>query len=83
MLHKISLTALLAFSAACKSDGPQITIYISDPAKSGMDYATTSSKGFVPYSQTDNFVCLSPSDERTLLEYCEAERESSSSSSDL
>jgi hypothetical protein len=62
---------MMAFLLNCGS-GPQITVYVSDPSISGMEFYNekTGDQGFVPYSQTDKFFCLNQADTQTLLNYC-------------
>lgn len=66
--------SLLGFST-CQT-GPKVTVYISNPARGGMDFSNnlTGEKGFVPYSKTDKYVALTPTDAETLLNWCEVSR---------
>ena len=61
----------LAFELVACANGPKVTVYVSNPAKGGMDFADekTNVKGFVPYSSTDKFIALTPQDAETLLNY--------------
>lgn len=69
MLQKIFLTlSLISLNLSCAS-GPRLTVYVSDPAKGGMEFSGKT-KGFVVYADTDKFTCLEPSDLTTLLDYC-------------
>lgn len=68
------LLPFLIFSFIACSSGPKLTVFISDPAKGGMEWSNkaTRKSGFVPYSATDKFVCLMPSDLAALIDYCVA-----------
>jgi hypothetical protein len=69
---------LAFFSGACFScivacgDGPQVTVYLSDPGAQGMQFYNerTGEKGSVGYDQTDKFVCFNPQDTQQLMNYC-------------
>ena len=54
------------------SQGPEMAIYISTPKSGGMNYydPVSDKSGFIPYSQTDKFICLTPTDAQTLFNYC-------------
>lgn len=56
---------------SCKGKGPQVTVYISNPGSGGMDFydEATGDKGFVPYANTDNLVCLNQVDLTSILDY--------------
>lgn len=54
----------------CKS-GPKVTLCILDPEKGGLDCVTHDKKEyFQAFDVSTNYVCTSPDDFRTLLEYC-------------
>lgn len=65
MLRELAIFTLCLGSISCAS-GPKLSVYLSDPAKNGMESPT----GFIPYSATHKFICLEPSDLGTLLNYC-------------
>lgn len=53
-------------------NGPKVKVYISDPTQNGMEFydENTGEKGFVPYSQTTNFIAFDETDAQALFEYC-------------
>lgn len=61
----------LCFISSC-GNGPKVIVYISDPTRLGMEYynENTGQGGFVPYSETDKFVCLNQTDMNAMLNYC-------------
>lgn len=63
--------ACLSFLDACKQ-GPVVTVYLSDPARAGMESynSLTNVPGFSLYKDTDKFVCFNPTDAETLFNYC-------------
>lgn len=72
LLHCLAfLSGVLLTTVACKK-GPQVTVYVSDPARSGMEFYNFATKegGFVEFPRTDKFVCLTPTDAETLFNYC-------------
>jgi hypothetical protein len=71
----MSLRLLLALSiicTSCASTGPRVAVYLSDPQRGGMEFfdPRTGLKGSVPYSETEKFMCLKPSDMQELLNFC-------------
>lgn len=52
--------------------GPKVTVYISDPKSSAMEFydEKTGESGNLDFSKTDKFVCFNPSDIEILLNYC-------------
>lgn len=72
-----ALTFFMLGASTC-SKGPKVSVYISNAARGGMDFMNeaTGEKGFVAYPQTDKYVCLSPQDAETLLNYCNATKSS-------
>lgn len=53
------------------ANGPKVTVYVSNPNAGGMDYSDTSgNKGFIEFYKTDKFVCFTPPDMETMLNYC-------------
>lgn len=60
---------LVAF--AC-GHGLLVSVYISDPARGGMEFydSTNGHKGFVKYEDTDKFIAFTPSDAQALFDYC-------------
>lgn len=54
--------------------GPNVNVYISNPNRDGFDYYDVKTKlnEFLPYSQSDKFTCVKPSDLSTILNYCKA-----------
>lgn len=68
-----SLVFMLCALTGCPKDGPQVTVYTSTPASGGMNYSDPKgNKGLKPYSQTDKYICFTPTEAQTLLNYCEA-----------
>lgn len=76
MKKTLAVIALLLLSAC--NHGPELTVYISNPEKNGMDWSDEHSgkKGFIPYSETDKFVCMGSSDMGTLMNYCRNQHKS-------
>lgn len=68
----ICLIAVVGSGVGSCANGPKVTVYLSDPAMSGMEFYNQNTKqsGFVNYSDTDKFVCFNPNDAQTLLNYC-------------
>lgn len=66
---------LFCIVASC-ANGPKVTVYISDPAKAGMEFfnQANGSNGFIPYDQTDKFICMNQSDMTALLTYCRGDK---------
>lgn len=62
---------LVALMISCGA-GPKLRIYLSDPARLGMEYydETSGQSGFVNYSETEKFICLNQPDANALLSYC-------------
>lgn len=67
----ISAAVVMIGASKC-SNGPNVSIYISTPKSNGMNWAnaSTGQQGFVPYSSTDKYVCMTPTDAQTLFSYC-------------
>lgn len=65
------ILSLLCLAASCKN-GPKLKVCISDPQAGGLDCydQTTEQSSFMPYPDTDRYVCLSPSDSQALLSFC-------------
>lgn len=71
LLSLVCLSAFLVGMNSCSTNGPKVTVYISNPVAGGMDFSDAAgTKGFVEYPKTDKFVCLTPIDTQTLLNYC-------------
>lgn len=70
------LSALLCLGFGGCKNGPDVTIYISDPKERGMEYSNDDGtvQGFVPYEHTDKFVCFTPGDAQTLINFCGASK---------
>lgn len=70
-LSKILLVvSVISLTAAC-GKAPKITTCQSDPAKDGLDCVDWEKKtSFLNYDQSGNYVCLSPPDTQSLLEFC-------------
>jgi hypothetical protein len=70
MLRKSFLLLLLGFNFGCI--GPKVTIGISDPKENGLlcHDQRTDKDFFKPYQETENWVCLPPTDMARLLDYC-------------
>lgn len=67
MGSRLILIVCFIFTAGCS--GINVTPCISSPASGGMECSPPTGDSFnLPYDQTENYVCLSPSDARTLLE---------------
>jgi len=73
MLLKGWLSLLLILSLSSCENGPKVVVHISNPQQGGMEYSNAdgSLSGFKLYAQTENFVCLSPSDAQSYLTYCQ------------
>lgn len=70
MPRSLLLMQLLAFSAC--ANGPRVTVYVADPPNNQFESYNeqTGAKTIVPWSQGNKFICLSPTDAQTLLNYC-------------
>lgn len=71
MLPKLLAIAFLLGISACATT-PRMTVYVSTPARGGMNFhdPRKGSGGFLPYDQTDKFVCFTPDDLGVLLDQC-------------
>lgn len=69
------LVLILMGTTSC-GKGPKVTIYISNPQKSGMDFynENNNTKGFVDYSKTDKFICMNQTDLQSVMNYCGAKK---------
>ena len=72
MLQKLSLILFTAFLLSSCGNGPQVTVYVSDPAVGGLDgyNEATQKSSFVTYANSDKFVCFTPTDAQSLLSNC-------------
>lgn len=77
MLLAVCLSAFFLAGIGQCSNGPKVSVYISNPGAGGMDFANqaTGEQGFIPYNQTDRFICFLPTDAETLLNYCGVNRQ--------
>lgn len=77
-LSILLLMFFLCFLPHCKT-GPKVRVYLSDPAKGGMEFydQNTDVGGFVNYAETNKFICFTPGDMQTLLNYCGTPAEAS------
>lgn len=69
LLVILSLSFLLN---SCKTVAPEVTVCASDPSHNGADCFNQRTKEsfFLPYLQTDKFVCMPPTDAQTLFDFC-------------
>lgn len=70
---KLSLLILAIFSlSGCGYQGPQIKVCISSPGENLFRCydSLTNKESTMKIADTENYVCASPSDFKTLLEYC-------------
>lgn len=65
ILFLISITTMGISNCA---NGPEVKIYSSQPDKGGI--VRKQDQEFIPYQQTKDYYCLSPSDAEALLNYC-------------
>ena len=72
MLLKLSLTLFTLFLLNNCGNGPQVSVFISDPAAGGLDgyNEATQQSSFVPYANSDKYVCFTPTDAQSLLDNC-------------
>lgn len=65
---RYAILFIAIFNFAC-GNGPKVTVCISDPGAGGFQCVDPEDKvSLIPYGQTGNYVCFSPSDARSLLE---------------
>lgn len=71
LLRLLPILSLAFLLSDCKS-GPKVTVCVSDPAAGGFDcYNEATNLGsFIPYSQSDRFIALPPTDAQTVLNFC-------------
>lgn len=71
MQQKLSLALLLAFSLiGCA--GPKVTVCVLDPVNQNLQCfdSKTGKSSVLLLKDAENYVCLSPSDEQAVLNYC-------------
>lgn len=78
-MKKLLLLVIFAsFLSGCE-EGPEVTVCISDPARSQTVCShpddTTSN---VPYSETENWVMFTPGDAKAILDYCRVKQDENS-----
>jgi hypothetical protein len=64
----LMLIAFFLMGVGSCANGPEVKIYSSQPDKGGLVRAQANE--FIPYQQTKDFLCLTPSDAEALLNYC-------------
>jgi hypothetical protein len=54
------------------NEGPKVRVNVSNPSAGGMDYydEALEQSGFTPYEATNKYICFTPTDLQTLLNYC-------------
>lgn len=76
MQHLKYIILFAVFSLYACKDGPQVSVYISDPARNGMSGIDKNETPiFAAYKDTENFVCFKPSDFETIANYCKLKDE--------
>ena len=72
MPQKAWLILSLAFSLCGCAHGPKVAVCVSDPASMGFQCydARTGQRYFLSYQDSENYVSFSPTDARTLMNYC-------------
>ncbi len=71
-LRKLWPILLLGLLLSNCAGGPKVTVCLSNPKMMGMNCfsETTGQPSFLPYMDTNKFVCFNPTDAQTLLNFC-------------
>ncbi len=75
-LQKLLLMISVSYSLSACADGPKIEVCISDPVNDEFSCynAITNESRRINFTETENYVCVSPADELTLLNYCKKQK---------
>lgn len=69
-IARLLLAISLASLTACEKGGPRVTLCLVDAVAGTMECADPDKNTFtIPIGQADNYVCMSPNDMETLLEW--------------
>lgn len=71
-LPKLLLTLFAVSSLGCGPGGPAVKICVSDPEREGLTCfdSKTQAQSFLLYKESENYVCVSPNDFKTVLNFC-------------